>query len=406
MYEQNNSSSCLAVVVAPLFIVVALIMIAIGWALDNGYLNQTQLTQKLPDAVQTVIVEAERVVVPNGEQQEVVVLPNGDVPQPIAVPNLAVPQPAVAQPALAVFAAVTSQPTPSPTITYPVALTVTATAQPVITVTATAQPAIIVTATAIPATATAAVATATSAAATVTAMNIVTSGHCSTWTVGGCNMTAEELSTPEIYWPTHSPGPSYTPAPTRTPQPTFTRVPDWTPVIIPTVPVVYPTSEPTVTPENNEITTIVTLQGAQNHAGIIVNAYGNGREDLNSDIQMPGEAVTDEMGKFKISGLSRGRYRLTAYTTTGSHIPACLEIDLSGAGSITIPQTMLSNGGLKNADGDNLNLMAAAVFHYHFGLDIPEHLIPILDVSQDGIFDLTDRNMVVANPSLMGCNPW
>ena len=170
MYERNNSSSCLAVVVAPLFIVVALIMIALGWALDNGYLNQTELTQKLPDAVQTVIVEAERVVVPNGEQQEVVVLPNGDVPQPIAVPNLpnapfpvaaAPAAPAAAAPAFAVVAGQRMTSAPSQTITYPDALTITVKAQPIITVTATAQPAIMVTATPIPATATSAIATAT-----------------------------------------------------------------------------------------------------------------------------------------------------------------------------------------------------------------------------------------------------
>ncbi len=168
----------------------------------------------------------------------------------------------------------------------------------------------------------------------------------------------------------------------------------------------WPTPTATATPENNEISSIVTLQGATNHAGIVVSAVGLGGLEWH-EMQVPGQAVSNEVGSFKLSGLSRGRYKLTAYTTTGSHIPVCMEIDMSGAGSIVIPQTMLSNGGLEvEGDSDNLNLAAQAIFRHKFGLSIPEHLIPILDVSYDGIFNETDYNMIVADPSLMGCRPW
>ena len=396
--------------------IVGLTLFGLGWAIDND-VSLPEPQELIEQLEQLPIMnspqaspQAQVVVLPNSTPNQIV-LPNGDlpeavtIPQPVTVPQpVTIPQPVSrpvilkeAQPAIQTPNTITVTATAQPIIT------VTATLQPIITVTATTEPVIIVTATPIPATATAAIATATSAAATVTAMNIITSGHCSEWTVGGCGMTEEELATPAIYWPTVTVGPSPTAAPTRTLQPTYAG--SDTPEVVSTI--VYPTSTATATPENNEITSIVTLQGATNHAGIIVNAVGLGGLEWHEH-QMPGEAITDEMGKFKISGLSRGRYKLTAYTTTGSHIPACLEIDLSGVGSIVIPQTMLSNGGLEagEGDGDNLNLMAAAVFHYRFGLEIPEHLIPILDVSGDGIFDLTDYNMVAAEPSLMGCRDW
>ena len=139
------------------------------------------------------------------------------------------------------------------------------------------------------------------------------------------------------------------------------------------------------------------------HANIQVVAIGQEAAE-----QVSGEALTDEFGIWSIKGLGSGRYKLIAYSPEGTHIPACLEVELSGSQSFTIPQTTLSDGGLsgEGTDEDYGNLPAIIYFHYKVGLSIPEHFIPIMDVSRDGVLDDTDFNMMIANPKLMGCQSW
>ena len=106
-----------------------------------------------------------------------------------------------------------------------------------------------------------------------------------------------------------------------------------------------------------------------------------------------------------LSGLDKGSYQLAAYSPNGSHLPACKEVTVGGNESIIIPQTMLSNGGGFNTD-EKMNIGAAALVTIEYGLTIPEHMIPILDVSLDQKVDKTDAEMLIANPRLLACQAW
>ena len=151
MQEQNNSSSCLAVVVAPLFIVVALIMIAAGWAIDNGYLTTEALASGAGEVVNEVFSTPNVLVVPNSSQNGQVVIPNGSQGGQLVVPNgnaPLFPLPSGVSSGLPTqVAGVIPTNPPPPTATMTPILTVSAENAAVITVTATLEPVITVTAT-------------------------------------------------------------------------------------------------------------------------------------------------------------------------------------------------------------------------------------------------------------------
>ena len=151
-------------------------------------------------------------------------------------------------------------------------------------------------------------------------------------------------------------------------------------------------------PENNSISSIVTLQGAKKHGGtsiIVTNSAG----------VVTTHTTTNEGGLFQLSGLDKGSYQLAAYSANGSHLPVCTNVSVSGNEAIAIPQTMLSNGGGFNTD-ETVNIGAAALVAIEFGLTIPEHMLPILDVNHDGTVGKTDANMLIANPRLLSCQAW
>ena len=164
MQTQDNSSSCLPLLVAPLFIGVALVLIAAGWAIDNGYLTDPgDIAEAFHAATPNVVV------VPNGEQSGQVVIPNGEQAGQVVIPapsgQVVIPAPSgqvvvpdsnalremagqlpvigelMGEPEMAAASEsaweVTSQPV----------MTGTMTPQPVITVTATLPPIVIVTGT-------------------------------------------------------------------------------------------------------------------------------------------------------------------------------------------------------------------------------------------------------------------
>lgn len=343
----------------PLFILIAaLALFAIGWAVENEVNFESSVLESFvaPKGQPT----AQVVVVPNSNQAPVApkVLPAPPVVVPAAPSGGSVPAPAVPSASGPLLSPATGEaPAEAPAIA----------AAPVITVTATLQP------TLPPVTAT-----------SVTTTEVIesgsqnVSGHCSEWTNENC-----------VVQPTATPAPTYQ-APVVT-APTATPLP-------PT-----PTITPTPLPESNSISSIVTLQGAKNHGHtsiIVTNSAG-----------VATHATTNKGGLFQVAGLDKGTYQLAAYSANGSHLPACATITVGGNESIAIPQTMLravslsTGGGSLNTD-ETVNIGAAALVAIQFGLSIPEHLVPILDVSRDGIVNETDANMLIANPRLLACQAW
>lgn len=156
MQEQNNSSSCLAVVIAPLFIVVALIMIAAGWAIDNGYLT-TEALAEAGEVVNATLSTPNVLVVPNGSQNGQVVIPpsppvaqNGSQGGQLVVPNgnaPLLPLPSGINGAAPTMVSPLPTEPPQPMASVTPVLAVTATFSPVLTVTATLAQHITVTAT-------------------------------------------------------------------------------------------------------------------------------------------------------------------------------------------------------------------------------------------------------------------
>lgn len=197
------------------------------------------------------------------------------------------------------------------------------------------------------------------------------------------------------------------------PEPTSTPIPQPTEALPPlpsAITVQYPTQTPTPlpptptitpppTPENNSIQSVVTLQGASDHAGTSVTVV-----ELSTNNAL-GSVTTDHKGYFHVMGLDRGSYQLIAHSANGSHLPACTTIQVGGNEAVAIPQTMLSNGGGFNTD-QTMSIGAAALFNIQLGLTIPSELIPILDVSRDGNINEDDANMLIANPKLLACQTW
>lgn len=346
----------------PLFVVVAgLSLIAFGWA------NQELDLSSVQSAAATVT-------------QQVVVVPNGDVPTPAPVPDISANLGAnlgalyTSAPVQRFVEAVMPPPVMPQAISEPTAFfsNPTTVAIPVITAGATAEPVIYVTATLEPVTA----ATVTSAAVIAAAQKVA--GHC-TYTTAGCTVV-----------PTATTAPTYAP-----PAPEAS-----TPTALPPTPTI--TITPTPAPENNGIRSVVTLQGALAHGGTEVLAIQ--QDAAGTVLGVMGRAVTDENGLFLISGLDRGSYQVAAYSANGSHLPACQTITVGGNQDITVPPTMLSNGNLTS--DETMNLGAAALVAIQMKLTIPEHLLPILDVSHDGLVSQVDANMIIADPKLLACQAW
>ena len=333
----------------PLFILVAgLVLIGFGWTVENGVHIKNLTLDSFANAKATVLPQV--VVVPNGNQAPAV--SNSPPAPPVVVPAPPVVPAPVSNGSIPAPAPAAGQVAAAPVIT------VTATLVP--PVTETFPPAIVITPI-----------TATPVASPATGANV--SGHCTQWTNGECAVN-----------PTATPAPVYEP-PVVT-QPTATALP-------PT-----PTITPTPLPESNSISSIVTLQGAKKHGGTSVIV-------TNSGGVVTTHTTTNEGGLFQLSGLDKGTYQLAAYSPNGSHLPACTTVSVSGNESIAIPQTMLSNGGGFNTD-ETVNIGAAALVAIQFGLTIPEHMVPILDVSRDGAVTETDANMLIANPRLLSCQAW
>ena len=340
----------------PLFILVAaLALFAIGWAVENEVkISSTTLSNVLNSETQP---SAEVVVVPNSNQAPVApkVLPAPPVVIPVAPSSNSVQLPAPANSQISGVSGVSgvSAAGEAPAVA----------AAPVVTVTATLQP-------------TLPPVTATSVVIESGEENV--SGHCSEWTNENC-----------VVQPTATTAPTYQPPVVA--EPTATPLP-------PT-----PTITPTPLPERNSISSIVTLQGAKNHGNtsiIVTNSSG-----------VATHTITNEGGLFQVGGLDKGTYQLAAYSANGSHLPSCATITVAGNESIAIPQTMLravnlsASGGSLNTD-ETVNIGAAALVAIQFGLTIPEHLVPILDVTRDGIVNETDANALIANPRLLACQAW
>ena len=342
--QANYTSEQVTYRALPLFILVAaLALFGIGWAVENEVNIKSSVFEHIlkPESQPT----AQVVVVPNNNQAPVApkVIPAPPVvipPVPVVPSNNPVQVPAPAP------APVTGQ---APVVA----------AAPVVTVTATLQP------TLPPVTATTIVETGE--------QNV--SGHCSQWTNEEC-----------VIHPTATTAPTYQP-PVVT-EATATPLP-------PT-----PTITPTPLPENNSISSIVTLQGAKNHGNTSIIVTGSSG--------VIAHIVTNEGGLFQGMGLDKGTYQLAAYSANGSHLPACTTVTVGGNESIAIPQTMLRSIHLAGniPSDETINIGAATLVAIEFGLTIPEHLVPILDVSRDGIVNQTDANMLIANPRLLACQAW
>lgn len=342
--QANYTSEQVTYRALPLFILVAaLALFGIGWAVENeGHFKGSVFEQILKPKSQPT---AQVVVVPNNNQAPV-------APKVIPAPPVVIPvAPAVpSNNSVQLPAPVTGQ---APVVA----------AAPVITVTATLQP------TLPPVTATAIL------QASGENKNGNVSGHCSEWTNEEC-----------VIYPTATTAPTYQP-PVVT-EATATPLP-------PT-----PTITPTPLPENNRISSIVTLQGSKNHANTSIIVTGSSG--------VIAHMVTNEGGLFQGMGLDKGTYQLAAYSANGSHLPACTTVTVGGNESIAIPQTMLRSIKLAGStpSDETINIGAATLVAIQFGLTIPEHLVPILDVSRDGIVNETDGNMLMANPRLLACQAW
>lgn len=339
----------------PLFILVAAVaLFGIGWAVENEINVKAIAIESIfkpttPSAVQPT---AQVVVVANNNQGSV-------APKVIPAPPVIIPA-APAVPA--------SQPVQLPA--YVTGQAPVVAAAPVITVTATLQP------TLPPVTATPAIERTQPSLVTTSEENV--SGHCNEWTNEGC-----------VVYPTATTAPVYQPPVVA--EATATPLP-------PT-----PTITPTPLPENNSISSIVTLQGSKNH--------GNTTIIVTSHSGVVAHMATNEGGLFQGMGLDKGTYQLAAYSANGSHLPACTTVTVGGNESIAIPQTMLRSinlaGSTSGAPADEtINIGAAALVAIQFGLSIPEHLVPILDVNRDNIVNETDANMLIANPRLLACQAW
>lgn len=348
--QANYTSEQVTYRALPLFILVAaLALFGMGWAVDNEVNIKSSVFENIlkPESQPT----AQVVVVPNNNQAPVApkVIPAAPVvipPAPVVPSNNPIQ---------------VSAPAPAPvTGQAPVVA-----AAPVVTVTATLQP------TLPPVTATPVL----EAAQLITTGEQNVSGHCSEWTNEDC-----------VVYPTATTAPTYQP-PVVT-EPTATPLP-------PT-----PTITPTPLPENNSISSIVTLQGAKNHGNTTIIVTGSSG--------VIAHMVTNEAGLFQGMGLDKGTYQLAAYSANSSHLPACTTVTVGGNESIAIPQTMLRSIQLAGniPSDETINIGAAALVAIEFGLTIPEHLVPILDVSRDGIVNETDANMLIGNPRLLACQAW
>lgn len=169
---------------------------------------------------------------------------------------------------------------------------------------------------------------------------------------------------------------------------------------IPTAPVaqqiVYqqPTAVIVEQPSILALASMVTLQGATSHENTSITIVNQQTGNV------VGSTITDQHGRFVVE-VEEGDYQIIAHSQAGSRLPACGTFSVPGQ----IPQTMLLNGGGFNSD-ETMNIGAAALFAIQMQLTIPSDLVPILDANKDGMVNETDANMLIADPTLLACQPW